>query len=181
MANFRGLPATTCPHCSEVVLRGALRCKNCFEPTEEEKRGSIWGFLLLDVVLLFVLVVGLQSFYRGYPQRNVIIDEESQSVVVIRKYSEERHEVLRLPFSQIKSIESLADQGTLKGNYWTVSVIDLDQNRHEIRYSTKGTLRNYAEEISEIVGKPYAHIDNQKHVTFDKPGAPAPSDTSGNP
>jgi len=163
MSNYRGLPATTCPHCEEVVLRGASRCKNCFEPVRVEGPGNIWGFLLLDAALILILVVGLNAAYRGYPQMNVIVDEESATIVVIKKFDEERYEADRIPFKDIVRIESLAEQSMLKGRWWQVSVIDTNQERHEINFSRSSSLDGYAQQIADLISIPLETIDNQTH------------------
>jgi hypothetical protein len=163
MANYRGLPATACDHCGEIVLRGASRCKNCFESLGEVKRHGIWGIAVLNVLLVAVLFLGIRAWKNVPPQINVITDQETQSIVIVRKFSKERFEADRIHFGEIKHIESVASENFLTGSSWSVAVLDNTGARYELNTSSKGTLDGYAQQIADVTGKPLERVDKQRH------------------
>ena len=76
-----------CPSCGAVVPVAAARCKHCFHDfSEKPKKNS--GPLVLLGFLALMAIIGSGTLWYVYTQRaqeRIVVDEETQSIVITRK------------------------------------------------------------------------------------------------
>ena len=155
----------TCPSCGQMVPTAASRCKSCFhdfsaEDQPKKKSGGI--LLLLGTVAAMVCVGAVAMYYVVNHQavkRNVVIDQESASVVWTRT-SSQGTETDRLPFAELKELEFVIGG---KRSTWEVYAVNLDGDKKLLHSSNEGTLEGYAEHISHVMEKPVVEVRNMKN------------------
>ncbi len=147
-----------CPSCGAVVPVEAARCKHCFHDfTEKPKKKS--GPLVLLGFLAAMAVVGSGTLWYVYTQRaqeRIVVDEETQSIVITRKTASAT-DTERIAFGNIEKIEHV--MGGEKSMFEVVAVT-LDGKRYIIKRSDDSPLVGHAEHIASVVDKPMVPVKN---------------------
>jgi len=153
----------TCPSCGAMVPTAATRCKHCFHEFgagETSKKSS--GLMLLLGTIAAMLCVGAAAMYyvvnHQAVKRNVVIDQETASVVWTRT-SSQGTETDRLPFAEIREIELVIGG---KRATWEVYANTIGGEQKLLNSSHDGTLEGYAEHISHVMEKPVVEVRNMK-------------------
>jgi hypothetical protein len=155
----------TCPSCGAEVPSAASRCKHCFHEFGGgegiPKKSS--GLVLLLATLAAMLCVGAAAMWyvvnHQAVKRNVVIDQETQSVVWTRT-SSQGTETDRLAFENIKEIEFVIGG---KRATWEVYAVQLDGDKKLLHSSSTDSLDGYADHISHVMEKPLVEVRNIKN------------------
>lgn len=152
----------TCPNCAAEIPAAASRCKHCFHEFEEsEGRGGRGPLLLIGLVAAMVCVGAAVMYYVTNYQsvkRNVVIDEETESVVWTRTYHD-KMETERLPFEEVEKIEVVMGG---KEATWEVYVHTTDGERKLLNQSEDTSLLSYTEHVAHVLEKPWFETRNIK-------------------
>jgi hypothetical protein len=152
----------TCPSCGAEIPISAARCKHCFHDLAEGPPKRTGGLLLLLCTIAAMVCVGAGVMYfvvhKQAVKRNVVIDEESTSVIWTTT-SSQGTSTERLLFSEIKEIESVIGG---KRATWEVYAITSEGDRRLLNASDQGNLQGYAEHLAAVMGKPVVEIRNSK-------------------
>ncbi len=147
-----------CPSCGAEVPVQAARCKHCFHDfTEEPKKNN--GFLVLLGFLAAMAVIGSGVLYYVYEvraQERIVVDAETESVVITRKTASST-DTQRITFASVEKIEHV--MGGERAMFEVVAVT-LDGNRYIIKQSDDKPLTGHAEHIAAVMDKPYVPVRN---------------------
>lgn len=147
-----------CPSCGAVVPVAAARCKHCFHDfSEKPKKNS--GPLVLLGFLALMAIIGSGTLWYVYTQRaqeRIVVDEETQSIVITRKTASST-DTERVAFDRIEKIEHV--MGGDRAMFEVVAVT-LDGKRYIIKQSEDAPLTGHAEHIASVVDKPYVPVKN---------------------
>jgi len=154
----------TCPSCGAEVPTAASRCKHCFhEFSADEGPKKSNGLILLAATIAAMVCVGAAAMWfivhHQAVKRNVVIDQETASVVWTRTTSQGT-ETDRLPFADIKEIEFVIGG---KRATWEVYAIQLDGDKKLLHQSSEATLEGYADHISHVMEKPLIEVRKMKN------------------
>ena len=154
----------TCPSCGAMVPTEATRCKHCFhEFGSDAPKKKTGGLLLLLGTIAAMACVGAVAMYyvvnHQAVKRNVVIDQETASVIWTRT-SSQGTETDRLPFAEIKEIELVVGG---KRATWEVFAVTIGGDKKLLHSSSEGTLEGYAEHISHVMEKPVVEVRNMKN------------------
>ncbi len=154
----------SCPSCGAEVPSAASRCKHCFhEFASDDAPKKSSGFIILLATVAAMVCVGAGAMWyivnHQAVKRNVVIDEETASVVWTRT-SSQGTETDRLPFAEIKELEFVV--GGKKAT-WEVYAVQLDGDKKLLHSSSEGTLEGYADHISHVMDKPLVEVRNIKN------------------
>ena len=87
-------------------------------------------------------------------KRNVVIDEETQSVVWTRTYAD-KVETDRLPFAEIEKVENIMGGSNAT---FEVMLVTTDGERFLLNQSNDVPLESYAQHISHVIEKPLVQV-----------------------
>ena len=152
-----------CPSCAEEVPVDAARCKHCFHNFNEEvveKKSPLMGLLVL---LLAMFVVGMGAFgyiYYFNEAEKIVIDEETQSVVITR-VSASKTTTDRIKFADIVKVEHI--MGGESATFETLVILTSGE-RVVLNQSSEGTLK--AEVRGEVVTEDRVLVLRHIHVRY---------------
>ncbi len=155
----------TCPSCGAEVPSAATRCKHCFYDftADEQPAKKSSGLVLLLATLAAMICVGAGAMYyivnHQAVKRNVVIDQETSSVVWTRT-SSQGTETERLAFEDIVEIEFVIGG---KRSTWEVYAVKTDGDRKLLHQSDESSLEGYADHISHVMEKEVVEIRNMKN------------------
>ncbi len=155
----------TCPSCGAEVPSAATRCKHCFYDftADEQPAKKSSGLVLLLATLDAMICVGAGAMYyivnHQAVKRNVVIDQETSSVVWTRT-SSQGTETERLAFEDIVEIEFVIGG---KRSTWEVYAVKTDGDRKLLHQSDESSLEGYADHISHVMEKEVVEIRNMKN------------------
>jgi len=154
----------TCPSCGAEVPTAASRCKHCFHEFGSDdvpKKSS--GLILLVGTIVAMLCVGAAAMWfvvnHQAVKRNVVIDQETASVVWTRT-SSQGTETERLPFQDIKELEFVIGG---KRATWEVYAVKLDGDKKLLHQSDEGSLEGYADHLAHVMEKELVEVRNMKN------------------
>ena len=152
----------TCPNCGAEVPLAATRCKHCFYEFEKSPKNRSSGLLLiLGLVVAMVLSGAGVMYYLLNVQsvkRNVVIDQETHSIVWTRTYAD-KVETERLPFDDVVKVEHIFGG---KDATFEVVVITTNGERKVLNQSDDAPLTSYAEHVAHVMDKPFLNIRKVK-------------------
>lgn len=150
-----------CPSCGAVVPASASRCKDCFHDFTEEDLAapSRSGPVMVLATLAAMATVGAGTLWYIVSQpieEKISVQEETQSVVKVRKYRN-RVESEQLKFTDIVKLEYVLNTG---GSHEVIAVT-VDGDR-EVIHSGKTSLRSEAQRYAQLMDKPLEEVDNTR-------------------
>ena len=155
----------SCPSCGAEVPSAATRCKHCFHEfgADEGLPKKSSGLVLLLGTIAAMVCVGAAAMYyvvnHQAVKRNVVIDQETASVVWTRT-SSQGTETDRLPFADIKEIEFVIGG---KRATWEVYAVTQGGSKKLLHQSDEGSLEGYADHISHVMEKELVEVRNMKN------------------
>lgn len=147
----------TCPGCGEEVPSAAPRCKHCFHDFGPEVKPRSRRLVGLFIILAIMAVSGaavmfyITNFHSV--KENVVIDEETKSVVFTRTYAD-KLESDRLSFNDVEKIESVVG-----GSKWEVALLLKNGDRKVINRSVDQNLHPYAVHIAAVMERPLVQVN----------------------
>jgi len=153
----------TCPSCGEIVPAVVNRCKHCFHEFDGAAPKKSSGMLLIAATLAAMVCVGAVAMWylvnHQAVKRNVVIDQETSSVVWTRT-SSNGTETDRLAFDRIKEIEFVIGG---KRATWEVYVNTTDDGKKLLHQSSESSLQGYVDHIANVMDKPVVEVRNLKN------------------
>jgi hypothetical protein len=147
----------TCPSCAEVVPAEATRCKHCFHDfgEAEGKKGlRMAGLLAFVLSLLVVGAAALSYVYYFNEATNVVVDEETRSIVITRK-SASATRTERIAFDTIQKVEHVMGGGDAA---FEVVAVLLDGRRYVLKASNDQPILGDAEHFAAVMEKPIEEV-----------------------
>jgi hypothetical protein len=145
-----------CPSCGLEVPEVAYRCKECFhdfQSTKTTNNGPIVILGLLAVMgILGAITLGLIVSFPT--NENILVHQDSQSIIFTRQYSVGPIQTERLPFKNVSAVEHVIESN---GTYSVVAILTNGSrlNLNNAKRSQKGPAQNYA----RMMGKPWQEQD----------------------
>ena len=145
-----------CPSCGAEVPAVAYRCKHCFHDLKAEKKVNNGPLVFLGLLALMSIIgAGTLGAIVSFPtSENILVDEESKSIIFTRQYTVGSPQTERLPFTNISNMEHVIQAN---GTYSVVAVLN-DGSRRDLataKRSQKGATEKYA----RMMSKPWREID----------------------
>jgi hypothetical protein len=146
----------TCPSCGTDVPAVASTCKNCFHDFNAVVEKKTNPLVIMLGFLVAMAVVGAAAFAHLYyynAQENIVVDGETQSIVVTRVTASKTTSE-RIPFADVVKIEHV--MGGESAMFEVIAVTN-DGERILVQQSDK-PIKGHAEHVATIVGKPFEEV-----------------------
>jgi hypothetical protein len=152
----------TCPSCGAEVPTSAARCKHCFHDFLDAPPKRSSGLILLAASIAIMICAGAGAMYfvlhRQAVKRNVVVDEESASIIWTIT-SSEGTSTERVPFSDIKEVEFVVGGSRAT---WEVYAITREGDRKLLNAADQSNLQDYAEHVAALMNTKVVEIRNIK-------------------
>lgn len=150
----------TCPSCGTDVPSVASTCKSCFHDFNAVVEKKTNPLIVLLGTLVLMSVVGAAAFAHLYyynAQENIVVDAETQSIVVTRVTASKTTSD-RILFSDVVKVEHV--MGGESAMFEVIAVTNTGE-RVLVQQSDK-PIRGHAEHIASIIDKPFEEISTIK-------------------
>ena len=146
----------TCPSCGTDVPSVASTCKNCFHDFNAVVEKKTNPLIIMLGFLVAMAVVGAAAFAHLYyynAQENIVVDAETQSIVVTRVTASKTTSE-RIPFSDVVKVENVMGGDTAM---FEVVAVTTSGERVLVHQSDK-PIGGHAENYAKIMDKPLEEV-----------------------
>ena len=145
-----------CPSCGAEVPEVAYRCKECFHDFRTVKKTNNGPLVILGMLAVMgVLGAITLGLIVSFPtSENILVDQESQSIIFTRQYTVGNPETERLPFKNVSAMEHVIESN---GTYSVVAILN-DGSRWPLA-NEKRSQKGATEKFARMMSKPWREND----------------------
>lgn len=146
-----------CPACGIEVPSVAYRCKECFHNFNVKKptNNGPLVFMGLIAVMSIIGAITLGAIISFPVSEDILVDQESSSIIFTRQYSVGNPETERLPFDNVASMEHIVESN---GTFSVIAILN-DGTRKSL-VNAKRSKKGDTEQYARMMKKPWRETDN---------------------
>lgn len=145
-----------CPSCGAEVPSVAYRCKECFQDFRKEKKANNGPIVFLGMLAVMSIIGAITlGLIVSFPtSENILVDEESKSIIFTRQYTVGSPQTERLPFSNVSTMEHVIESN---GSYSVVAILN-DGSRLSLA-TAKRSQKSATQKYAGMMSKPWRESD----------------------